>query len=94
MVNVRPRNLKLRERGIGIIQRVTGVPRPTAETVLLKAGSTAVALVMLRAGVDAPQAERALEASQQIVTSAIKVAAADKRRAAHKAAKRGKSRAS
>ncbi len=90
MVNVRPRNLKLRERGIGIIQRVTGVPRPTAETALLKAGSTAVALVMLGAGVDAPQAEQALEASQQNVTSAIRVAAADKRRSA----KRGKSRVS
>jgi N-acetylmuramic acid 6-phosphate etherase len=92
MVNVRPRNSKLRERGIGIIQRVTGVPRPTAEKALLKARSTAVALVMLRAGVDAPQAEQALEASQQNVSSAIRVAAADKSRAADKTARRGKSR--
>lgn len=75
MVNVRPKNSKLRERGIGIIQRVTGVPRSTAEKSLLKAGSTAVALVAIKAEVDEKAAERALERSQQNVTKAIDAAA-------------------
>lgn len=80
MVNVRPKNSKLRERGIGIIQRMTGVSRKSAEKVLLKAQSTAVALVMLQAGVDADVAEQALSASQQNVGNAIKIAAGQKNR--------------
>lgn len=70
MVNVRPRNSKLRERGIGIIQRVTGAPRALAEKTLLDAGSTAAALVMLQGKVDHRTAERALAASQQNVARA------------------------
>lgn len=74
MVNVRPRNSKLRERGIGIIQSITGVPRGLAEKTLLKARSTAVALVMIKAGVDEKAAERALARSQQNVSRAIEAA--------------------
>ena len=76
MVNVRPRNSKLRERGIGILQKVTGVPRNTAEKILLKAGSTAVALVMIKAGVEKETAEWALDRSQQNVSGAIQSAKA------------------
>ncbi|HVO59286.1 MAG TPA: N-acetylmuramic acid 6-phosphate etherase [Terriglobales bacterium] len=79
MVNVRPRNSKLRERGIGILQKVTGVPRRTAERILLKAGSTAVALVMIKAGVGKETAEWALDRSQQNVSSAIQAAKAEVR---------------
>lgn len=74
MVNVRPRNSKLRERGIGIIQRITGIPRSTAEKALMKAGSTAIALVMIKAAVDEKTAERSLASSQQNVSRAIEVA--------------------
>jgi N-acetylmuramic acid 6-phosphate etherase len=74
MVNVRPRNSKLRERGISIIQKATGVSRMAAEKSLLKAGSTAVALVMLKAGVDEKSAERALERSKHNVSRAIETA--------------------
>src|SRR5690349_13744832 len=51
MANVRPRNLKLKQRGIGIIERVAGVKRARARTTLEEAGNTAVAIVMLKAGV-------------------------------------------
>jgi N-acetylmuramic acid 6-phosphate etherase len=80
MVNIRPRNSKLRERSIGIIHRVAGVPRQTAEKALMKAGSTAVALVMLQAAVDSRAAQRALAASEQNVSRAIKIAAGRKNR--------------
>ena len=75
MVNVRPKNSKLRERGIGIIQRITGVARNMAEKTLLEAGSTAVALVMIKAGIGKEAAERALDRSQQNVSGAIEAAA-------------------
>jgi N-acetylmuramic acid 6-phosphate etherase len=80
MVNVRPRNSKLRERGIGILQRLTGVSRKRAEKTLLEAGSTALALVMLEAGVDLPAAEAALARAKQSVASAIEIAARGKKR--------------
>jgi N-acetylmuramic acid 6-phosphate etherase len=79
MVNVRPKNSKLRERGIGIIQRVTGVPRSTAEKALLTAGSTAVALVMIKGGVNEKAAEQALDRSQRNVSRAIQAATEGKR---------------
>jgi N-acetylmuramic acid 6-phosphate etherase len=73
MVNVRPKNSKLRERGIGIIQHLTGVSRQVAERTLTDAGSTAIALVMLKAAVDKQTAERTLAASQQNVSRAIQL---------------------
>ena len=74
MVNVRPKNSKLRERGIGIIQRITGTSRKNAEKTLLEANGTAVALVMIEAGVAKDVAERALARSQQNVSRAIEAA--------------------
>ncbi len=74
MVNVRPKNSKLRERGIAIIQRLTGVSRGVAERTLVSAGSTALALVMLKAGVDSETAGRALLQAQQNVSIAIAAA--------------------
>lgn len=71
MVNVRPRNSKLKERGIGIIRRLAKSSRKTAEKALSEAGSTATALVMLEAAVDRKIAEQALAASGQNVTRAI-----------------------
>jgi len=74
MANVRPRNVKLRERGIGIIERVAGVGRERARRVLAEAGNTAVAMVMLKAEVDRRAAEKALRSSQQNVDRAIALA--------------------
>jgi N-acetylmuramic acid 6-phosphate etherase len=88
MVNVRPKNSKLRERGIGIIQRVTGVPRSTAEKALLTAGSTAVALVMIKGGVNEKAAEQALDRSQQNVSIAIQAATKGKRASTRRTTRR------
>lgn len=60
MVNLRPKNSKLRERGIAIIQRLTRVPRNKAENTLEKAGSVAAAVIMLKSRVSRKKAERLL----------------------------------
>jgi N-acetylmuramic acid 6-phosphate etherase len=64
MVNVLPRNEKLIQRAIGILERVSGVDRETARRSLAAAGNrTPVALVMLAAGVTRAQASTALKTS-------------------------------
>jgi N-acetylmuramic acid 6-phosphate etherase len=78
MINLRSKNSKLRERGIGIIRRVTGTGRRAAERALINAGSTARAIVMMQAGVDRKAAERALLISRQNVSQAIEIAIADR----------------
>lgn len=71
MVNVRPKNSKLRERAIAILQRATGASRPAAQKTLATAGSVQAALVMLKAGATRTQAERALKAAEGDVRRAI-----------------------
>lgn len=71
MINLRPRNSKLKERGIGILQQLTRSSRKQAEKTLIEAGSTSVALVMLEARANRATAERALAASGQNVARAI-----------------------
>lgn len=78
MVNLRSKNSKLHERGIGIIRRVTGAGRRVAERALKDAGSTARAIVMIQAGVNRKAAERALLTSEQNVSQAIEIAKARK----------------
>ena len=64
MVNVLPRNEKLTQRAIGILERLTGADRETAGRTLAAAGNrTPVALVMLAAGVTRAQASAALKKS-------------------------------
>ncbi|HET7205884.1 MAG TPA: N-acetylmuramic acid 6-phosphate etherase [Terriglobales bacterium] len=74
MVNIRPKNSKLRERGIAIIQQLTGVDRKTAKANLLKANSTAVAIVMLKANVSHAAAQEALRRANQNVSRALQIA--------------------
>ncbi len=93
MVNVRPKNSKLRERGIGIIEKITGTSRKTAQSALLKAGSTATALVMIKAAVNARAADQALVATQQNITRAVEFALKNRNATESKAA-RGKARRS
>ncbi len=78
MANVRPRNLKLTERGIGILEYAAGVTRAKARRVLSQAGNTAVAMVMLKAGVDRTAAEKALRAAHQNVGRGIEIASRSK----------------
>jgi N-acetylmuramic acid 6-phosphate etherase len=72
MVNVHMQNSKLVERGIGILIRACGIGRDKAVEVIKSAGrSVPVALVMLKAGVDKPEAVRRLTHSDGNVRLAI-----------------------
>jgi N-acetylmuramic acid 6-phosphate etherase len=72
MVNVHMQNSKLVERGIGILIRACGIGRDKAVEVIKSAGrSVPVALVMLKAGVDKPEAVRRLAHSDGNVRLAI-----------------------
>jgi N-acetylmuramic acid 6-phosphate etherase len=72
MVNVHMQNSKLIERGIGILIRACGIGRDKAVDVIKSAGrSVPVALVMLKAGVDKPEAVRRLARSNGNVRLAI-----------------------
>jgi len=72
MVNVHLKNEKLVERGLGILQKVTGLSREDALRLLKKAGNRVpVALVMASAGVSRVQAEQALKKAKGNVRRAM-----------------------
>jgi N-acetylmuramic acid 6-phosphate etherase len=72
MVNVRPRNEKLVERGVSIVERTTGLDHRAARQLLAAAGGrVAVAMVMAKAGVSSAHAAAALKESQGQVRRAI-----------------------
>ncbi|HEX4007290.1 MAG TPA: N-acetylmuramic acid 6-phosphate etherase [Acidobacteriaceae bacterium] len=72
MVNVHMHNSKLIERGIGILMRACEVTRDKAVDVIKSAGrSVPVALVMLKANVDKPEAVRRLARAEGNVRRAI-----------------------
>lgn len=72
MVNVHMQNSKLVERGIRILMKACSIDRPTAVETIKSAGrSVPVALVMLKAKVDKPEAVRRLAKSDGNVRLAI-----------------------
>jgi N-acetylmuramic acid 6-phosphate etherase len=72
MVNVHMHNAKLTERGIGILMKTCGIDRESAvETIKAAGRSVPVAMVMLKAGVDKPEAVRRLAKSDGNVRLAI-----------------------
>lgn len=72
MVNVHMKNSKLVERGIHILMMACSVDRDTAVRTIRAAGkSMPIALVMLKAGVDKPEAMRRLQQSEGNVRLAI-----------------------
>jgi N-acetylmuramic acid 6-phosphate etherase len=72
MVNVHMQNSKLVERGIRILMRACDIDRATAVDTIKSAGrSVPVALVMLKAKVDKPEAVRRLAKSDGNVRLAI-----------------------
>jgi len=72
MVNVHMQNSKLVERGIRILMSACKIDRPTAvETIKCAGRSVPVALVMLKAKVDKPEAVRRLAKSDGNVRLAI-----------------------
>jgi N-acetylmuramic acid 6-phosphate etherase len=75
MVNVRPRNQKLVERGVGIVERAAGLDRRAARKLLAAAGGRVpVAMVMAKAGASGAHAAAALKESQGQVRRAIIIA--------------------
>jgi N-acetylmuramic acid 6-phosphate etherase len=72
MVNVVPKNEKLMQRAIGILERATGADSAAARHTLEAAGNrTPVALVMLAAGVAPAEAAAALKRTNGHVRQAI-----------------------
>jgi N-acetylmuramic acid 6-phosphate etherase len=75
MVNVSPKNSKLAERGVGILEEAAGLERRAARKLLAAAGGRVpVALVMAKAGVSRAQAAAALRESHGQVRRAIALA--------------------
>ena len=75
MVHLRPKNSKLRERGVRILQTATGLSRAQATKLLTAAGnSVSVGLVMAKANINRRAAEAALKNSQGHVRQAILLA--------------------
>jgi N-acetylmuramic acid 6-phosphate etherase len=75
MVNVSPRNEKLIQRVVGILERATGADHETARrTLAASSNRTPVAVVMLAAGVARAQAAAALKKSRGHVRQAIAIA--------------------
>lgn len=72
MVNVRPKNEKLRQRAIAILEKATGADHETARRMLAASGNrTPVALVMLAANLPRAQAAAALKRAGGNVRQAI-----------------------
>jgi N-acetylmuramic acid 6-phosphate etherase len=72
MVNVQPRNAKLRDRALRIVAQAAGVNEDRAAGLLTAAGGNVrAAIVMSRAGVDRPAAERMLEAAGGRIAGAL-----------------------
>ena len=72
MVNVAPKNEKLLQRAIGILEQATGASHESATKALKASGNrTPVALVMLAAGVSPAEATSALKKSKGHVRQAI-----------------------
>jgi N-acetylmuramic acid 6-phosphate etherase len=72
MVNVQPRNAKLRDRALRIVAQAAGVSYQRAGELLLAAGdSVRTAVLMSRAGVDRQEAERRLSAANGRISEAL-----------------------
>ena len=72
MVDVHVSNEKLKERAIGIIQSVTGVPYDKAKETLEAAGShVKTAIVMLKTNSDETHAKALLKESEGFIDKAI-----------------------
>jgi N-acetylmuramic acid 6-phosphate etherase len=75
MVNVRPRNEKLIERGVGIVEKAAGLDHRAARKLLTAAGGLVpIAMVMSKAGVSRARAVTALQKSSGRVRKAIAAA--------------------
>jgi N-acetylmuramic acid 6-phosphate etherase len=77
MVNVSPKNEKLKQRALGILESATGADHESARRALQASGNrTPVAVVMLAAKVNRTQAVAALKKAEGHVRKAIAIAGA------------------
>jgi N-acetylmuramic acid 6-phosphate etherase len=75
MVNLRPKNEKLAERGAGILEKAAGLDRLTARKLLAASGGRVpVAMVMAKAGVSRGHAVAAINKARGQVRKAITIA--------------------
>ena len=75
MVNVHPKNEKLKQRAIGILERASGADHESARQALKASGNrTPIALVMLAAGVNRKQAVAAFNKAKANIRQAITLA--------------------
>ncbi len=75
MVNLRPKNEKLAERGVGILEKAAGLDRLTARKLLAAAGGRIpVAMVMAKAGVSRARSLAAIDKARGQVRKAIAIA--------------------
>jgi N-acetylmuramic acid 6-phosphate etherase len=78
MVNLRPKNEKLAERGVGILEKAAGLDRRAARGLLAAAeGRVPVAMVMVKAGVSRARAIAAIHSARGQVRKAIAIAIAN-----------------
>lgn len=74
MVDLKASNLKLNDRSVRIIQSATGVDAVTANQYLQKAAmSCKLAIMMIKTGLNADEAERALEHCRGSLKEAIRI---------------------
>ncbi len=72
MVNVQPKNTKLRDRAIRIVAQAAGVTHEVAEAMLEAAGNhVATAIVMAKRSIDRQTAESCLAAAEGSITKAL-----------------------
>jgi N-acetylmuramic acid 6-phosphate etherase len=75
MVNVQPRNEKLRDRARRIVRDATGIDDQTAADLLAAAGSVRIAIVMAARNVERPVAESLLDRAGGVVARALEIEA-------------------
>jgi N-acetylmuramic acid 6-phosphate etherase len=73
MVNVQPRNEKLRDRARRIVRDATGVDDARAAELVAQAGNVRTAIVMAARDVDRPTAESLLERAGGVVARALEI---------------------
>jgi N-acetylmuramic acid 6-phosphate etherase len=73
MVNVQPRNEKLRDRARRIVRDATGADEGTAADLLAAAGDVRTAIIMATRNVDRPMAESLLERAGGVVARALEI---------------------
>jgi N-acetylmuramic acid 6-phosphate etherase len=73
MVNVEPRNEKLRDRARRIVREATGIDDRTAADLIAQTGSVRTAIVMASRTVDRATAERLLARAGGVVARALEI---------------------